>query len=181
MGIRCENALRWMPQNFTNDKSMLVQLMSWCRQATCRYLSQCLPRSVSPYDISRPLVNRRNAHNFTGYWIFFLPWIVYVYSKINIPPWLYTRGSRFGAATRDPFLNSSPPGQNGCQIADDIFKYIFINEKFCISIQFSMKFDPKDPIDNKQTRVQVMTCRRTGDKPLPEPILTQCTVAYMRH
>ena len=32
---------------------------------------------------------------------------------------------------------------------------------------------PKDPIDNKPALVQVMASRRTGDKPLPEAILTQ--------
>ena len=37
-------------------------------------------------------------------------------------------------------FNSSPPGQNGDHFADDIFKCIFMNEKFCISIQISLKF-----------------------------------------
>ena len=30
------------------------------------------------------------------------------------------------------FINSSPPGQNGRHFADDIFKWIFVNENFCI-------------------------------------------------
>ena len=30
------------------------------------------------------------------------------------------------------FFNSSPPGQNGCHFADNIFRCIFVNEKFCI-------------------------------------------------
>ena len=29
----CEIAHRWMPQNLTNEKSTLVQVMSWCHQA----------------------------------------------------------------------------------------------------------------------------------------------------
>ena len=32
---------------------------------------------------------------------------------------------------------------------------------------------PIDPIDNKSALVQVMTCHPYGDKPLPEPIMTQ--------
>ena len=28
--------------------------MAWCRQATSHYLSQCWPRSVSPYGVTRP-------------------------------------------------------------------------------------------------------------------------------
>ena len=35
------NALRWMPQDLTDDKSTLVQVMAWCCQATSHYLSQC--------------------------------------------------------------------------------------------------------------------------------------------
>ena len=48
------NALQWMPQDLTDDKSTLVQVMAWCRQATSHYLSQCWPRSLSPYGVTRP-------------------------------------------------------------------------------------------------------------------------------
>ena len=63
-----------------------------------------------------------------------------------------------------PF-NSSPPGQNGRHLADDIFKCTFVNEKFCTLIKISLKFVPKGPID----------------KSLSEPMLTWFTDAYMRH
>ena len=53
-GISGKIALRWMPLDLTIDKSILVQVMVWCRQATSHYLSQCWPRSMSPYDITRP-------------------------------------------------------------------------------------------------------------------------------
>ena len=49
-----ENALRWLPQDLTDDKSILVQVMAWCRQATSHYLSQCWLSSLSPYGIARP-------------------------------------------------------------------------------------------------------------------------------
>ena len=49
-----DNALRWMPQDLTDDQSTLVQVMAWCCQATSHYLSQCWPRSLSPYGITRP-------------------------------------------------------------------------------------------------------------------------------
>ena len=49
-----DNVLRWMPWDLTDDKSTLVQVMAWCRQARSHYLGQCWPRSVSPYGISRP-------------------------------------------------------------------------------------------------------------------------------
>ena len=72
------------------------------------------------------------------------------------------------------YLNSSPPGQNGCHFADDIF----MNETFCILIQISLKFVP---IDNKSVLVQVMAWRLRSDKPLREPMLAQFTDTYMRH
>ena len=52
--ISCEVALIWMSLNLTDDNSTLVQAMAWCRQATSHYLSQCWPRSVSPYGVARP-------------------------------------------------------------------------------------------------------------------------------
>ena len=49
-----DNALRWMPWDLTDDKSTLVQVMAWCRQATSHYLSQCWPSPMSPYGVTRP-------------------------------------------------------------------------------------------------------------------------------
>ena len=43
-----------MPQDLTDDKSTLVQVMAWCHQATSHYLNQCWPRSPTPYGITRP-------------------------------------------------------------------------------------------------------------------------------
>ena len=34
------------------DSSTLVQVMAWCRQATSHCLSQCWPRSMSPYGVT---------------------------------------------------------------------------------------------------------------------------------
>ena len=76
---------------------------------------------------------------------------------------------------------SSPSEQYSHHLADDIFKSIFMNEKFCISIQISLKFVPKRPVDNKSELDQVMAWGWTGVKPLPGPILTQFTEAYTRH
>ena len=42
-------------------------------------------------------------------------------------------------------------------------------------------FIPRGLIDNESALVQVLAWCRTGDKPLPEPILTQFVDAYMRH
>ena len=45
-------------------------------------------------------------------------------------------------------FNWSPPGQNRWHFADDVFKFIFPNEKFGILINISLKFVPKGPINN---------------------------------
>ena len=69
------------------------------------------------------------------------------------------------------------------KIADDIFKSIF-SESVWISITtctFSLKFIPKGSIDYKSALVQVVAWHQTGEKPLPESMLTQFTDAYKRH
>ena len=66
------------------------------------------------------------------------------------------------------------------KITDDIFKSVF-NESLWISITISLKFIPNGPIDYKPALVQVMAWHRTGEKPLPESMLTQFTDAYIRH
>ena len=68
-GISYEIALRWLPLNFNDEKSTLVQVMAWCRQATSHYLTQCWPRFLSPYGVTRPQwVNtsrpRQNGRHF---------------------------------------------------------------------------------------------------------------------
>ena len=50
-----------------------------------------------------------------------------------------------------------------------------------IQIQISLELVPKSPIDKKPALVQAMAWRRTGDKPLPEPMMTQFTDTYMQH
>ena len=63
----------------------------------------------------------------------------------------------------------------------DISKCIFMHKKFCISIPISPKIVPRGPMDHELALVQVMAWRRTGDKPLPGPMLTQFNHVYMRH
>ena len=63
-------------------------------------------------------------------------------------------------------------------LADDIFNCIFLYKKDRILIQISLEFVSRSPIDNKAALVLVMAWRRTGDKPLPEPMMTQFTDIY---
>ena len=70
-------------------------------------------------------------------------------------------------------LNTLRPRQDGRHFADDDFKRIFLNENVWISIDISPKFIPKGPIDNIPALVQIMAWRRSGDKPLSEPMVVR--------
>ena len=70
-------------------------------------------------------------------------------------------------------FNASPSGQNGRHFTDDIFKCVFLNEKFCILIQISQKFVPKSPIDNKWALDQVIAWCWIRDKPYHLANVTQ--------
>ena len=70
-----------------------------------------------------------------------------------------------------PTINTLRPRQNGRHFPDDIFRWIFFNENVWISINISLKFVPRGPINNIPTLVQVMAWRRPGDKPLSAPMM----------
>ena len=75
------------------------------------------------------------------------------------------------AWSRVVWLNTLWPRQNGSHFPDEINKLIFLNESVWISIKISLKFVPRDPINNIPALVQIMAWRRPGDKPLPEPMM----------
>ena len=68
-------------------------------------------------------------------------------------------------------VNTLRPRQDGCHFADDIFTCNFFNENCCILIKFSLKYVHKGPIDNNPALVQITAWRRSGDKPLCEPMM----------
>ena len=138
--------------NLADDKSTLVQVMAWCRQATSHYLSQCWPRSVSPYGVTRPqwVINHWLSDRIRNY----------------IPVKLWD-------VITHPWLNLLRLRQNGRHFSDDILKYIFLNENVWISIKISLKFVPKVPINNYPALVQIMAWCWPGDKPLSEPMMVR--------
>ena len=69
-----------------------------------------------------------------------------------------------------PFITLRPR-QDGRHFADDIFTCNFFNENCCILIKFSLKYIRKGPIDQNPALVQIMAWRRSGDKPLSEPMM----------
>ena len=71
------------------------------------------------------------------------------------------------------FINTLRPRQDGRHFADDNFARIFVNENWCNLIKFSLKYVGKGPIDNNRALVQIMAWRRSGDKPLSEPMMVR--------
>ena len=69
------------------------------------------------------------------------------------------------------YVNTLRPRQNGRHFADHIFNCILLNENVWILIKISLKFVPKNPINNIPALVQIMAWRRPGDKPLSEPMM----------
>ena len=75
------------------------------------------------------------------------------------------------AKTHEACVNTLWPRQNGRHFLDGIFKYMWLIENVWISIQISMKFLSKGPINNIPALAQIMAWRRPGDKPLYEPMM----------
>ena len=71
------------------------------------------------------------------------------------------------------WMNSSAPGQNGHCFTKDIFRCIFMNEKFCVWIKISLKYVPKGLINNNAALVEIMSWCWIDDKPLSETMLKQ--------
>ena len=109
----------WIPQNLINVKSTLVH-----------YLSQCWPRSVSSFGITR------------SQWLNTLNKMVYLLTIA--------------------FSN--------------VFYWMKIYPEFPIKI--SLKYVPKDPIDNTSRLVLIVVWHPTGDKPLSKPLMAQFIDPY---
>ena len=87
-----------MSLDHTYDNSALFQVMAWCRQATSHYLSQCWPRSLSPYGISGPQWVKQNttkcAHSLGGTNSF----------RINGHLWGESRRSSMDSPDKEPVI-----------------------------------------------------------------------------
>ena len=69
------------------------------------------------------------------------------------------------------YFNTLRPRQDGRRFPDDTFECIFLKENVIILIKISLKFVLKGPINNIPALVQIMAWRRSGDKPLSEPMM----------
>ena len=79
------------------------------------------------------------------------------------------------------FFNALRPIQNGCQLADEIFKCISFNENFPVLNKISLKYIPMSLIDNTAALVQIMAWHQRGGKPSFEAVLVCYTDTYIHH
>ena len=90
---------------------------------------------------------------------------------------------RNGCGGRDFYLvstlNTLRSRQNGHHFTDNILNSFF-SENVSVSIKISIKFLPRCPINNIPALVQIMAWRRTGDKPLSQPMMVSLLL-HMRH
>ena len=68
-------------------------------------------------------------------------------------------------------INTLRPRQNCCHFADNMFKYLFLDENEWISHRISLKFVPGVWINNIPALVQKMAWHRPADTPLSEPMM----------
>ena len=98
--ISCEITIIWMLMDFTDDQSTLVQVMAWCRQATSHYLSQCWPRSLSPYGVTRP---HWVKHLSELPWEYQLDSIILIWCRSHYLGNEYERRNHSGLSSKIPF------------------------------------------------------------------------------
>ena len=83
----CTTTTRWMQQNLYNEKSTLEQVMACGIQATNSYLSQCWPRSMSLYGVTRPEWCKIYTHwisailetTLLSFELYFMTWSCFIY------------------------------------------------------------------------------------------------------
>ena len=167
-GISCEIALIWMWTDFTDDHSTLVQVMAWCHQATSHYLSQCWPRSLLPYGITRLQLVKK----------FQLLQTLWKLSSIKSGTW---HGSCApGLMELQYSVNSLAPGRCGSNFKRAISKHVTI----LVHVHYLWNCSQVDATEHLWWQVNIASGNGlvpSGSKPLPEPMLTWIYVTIWRH
>ena len=143
---------------------------------------------IYPYDIDRSIFNIPIS---VVIWVDITDLVDYSYSNItlnktlkacNLVPCQWMISNYFHEVhiyrQHEPgAINTLRPRQNGRRFADNTFKRIFLNENVSISIKISLKFVPKGSIYNNPALGQIMAWRRSGGKPLSEPMM----ISLLKH
>ena len=147
-----------------------------------RFISLALWQSCTcPMPNKQPWkiwLNKSSRHRFNIN-VVFQVWGYHYEDKTVVRPYYLFNGNAIMVRCHPYSL--APPGQNGLHFGRRHFKCILLDKNDRIPIPISLKFVPRSLIDNKPALVKVMAWRRTGDKPLPEPMLTQFIDAFLWH
>ena len=138
--------------------------VSGLSQATIYLVSSGLYmcNAIDPSICHRKLMQSANGR------ITFAMWVALFCIWLHIVLWISSNSNGSGR-----LFSRLRPKQNGRRFTDDTFKRIFLTENVRISIKVSLKFVPNGPINNNPTLVQIMAWRRSGDKPLSEPMMVR--------
>ena len=132
-----------MSLDFTDDQSTLVQVMAWCHQATSHYLSQSWPRSLSPYGVTRPQWVNEDITHTVSS---LFSWdLAHEQQQIVNHHGLLYMCSKFSKVPNDLIIFP--------QISMFNLVVLLINKKSIL--------------------VKVITCQRSGEDLLPEPVMPQ--------
>ena len=168
--ISLKLSLNYVPKGPINNIPALVQIMAWRRPGDKLLSEPMMVRLPTHICVTRPQSVNQNT-NFSSNELYL------TISPANFGHVIQTSMCWISCQQKCYFgecaalywaFNTMRPRQNGCHFADDIFKCIFLNENYFISIQISLKYVPSGPII-MQPLVQTMAWCRTGDKPLSEP------------
>ena len=142
---------------------------SWeCHNSCHAPTSNRCPNNIISTHVYLPMITRH--------------WLTLNTTMPNLGVWLHV--ALYCCQNVNPstgYIKTLRPRQNDRHFPENIFKCIFLNENDRIPTQISLKFVPRSPTDNKPALVQVMAWHQTGNKTLPEPMMTPMTDAYMRH
>ena len=127
--------LKFVPKGSINNIPTLVQIIAW-RRPDDKPLSELMTVSLLTHIcVTRPhWVNKARVTQAFD--------IIALQNTVNWQTYLTLRAWKTSSVGRHNTLTHLPPGQNGRRFADDIFRCIFVNEKFCTLIKTSLKFVP---------------------------------------
>ena len=145
--------VQFVPLGPVHNTSQLGQLMAGNRYQAITWENVRFS-SLTHMCVTRPQYAKRCRANRD--WIGTISWKQKQY-ELRPPPWVD--------------FNTLRPRQNGRRFADHTFKRIFLNENARISIKISLKYLSQGPINNNTALAQIMAWRRSGEKPLSEPMI----------
>ena len=144
-------------------------------------LRQCWPISLTPYVATRATMTFNGVNRYGAGAVslttmktidyrprdYILPYIItqLLNNLAQLVTNLWLRPGLVKCHWSINMINTLRPRQNEHHFADDIFKFIFLNEKVRISLKIHKRFVPKDPFNDNPALIQKMAWRRTGDKP----------------